>query len=61
MPSPPLSITEAWCRWHKKRETPFFTSLQPDGAIGSHAAAANAAREDFKELAEKIMARITLE
>ena len=42
----------------------FFNSchLTPaDGAIGAHAAAANAARQDFKELAEKIMARITLE
>ena len=24
-----LSTTEVWCRWHKKHENPFFTSLQP--------------------------------
>ncbi len=40
---------------------PIFHLTPADGAIGSHAAAANAARQDFKELAEKIMARITLE
>ncbi len=40
---------------------PIFHLASADGAIGSHAAAANAARQDFKELAEKIMARITLE
>ena len=40
----------------------FFSSchLTPaDGAIGAHAAAANAARQDFKALAEKIVARMT--
>ncbi len=39
---------------------PIFHLTSADGAIGSHAAAANAARRDFKELAEKIMVRVTL-
>ena len=39
---------------------PIFHLTSVDGAIGSHAAAANAARQDFKVLAEKIMARMTL-
>ena len=39
---------------------PIFHLTPADGAIGAHAAAANAARKDFKELAEKIVARITL-
>lgn len=37
---------------------PIFHLTPADGAIGSHAAAANAARRDFKELADKIMARM---
>ena len=37
---------------------PIFHLTPADGAIGSHAAAANAARQDFKELAQKIIARI---
>ena len=40
---------------------PIFHLTPADGAIGSHAAAANAARKDFKALAEKIVARISLE
>ena len=39
---------------------PIFHLTPADGAIGAHAAAANAARQDFVELAEKIVARITL-
>ena len=39
---------------------PIFHLTPADGAIGSHAAAANAARQDFKELAQKIIARIEL-
>ena len=39
---------------------PIFDLTTADGAIGSHAAAANAARQDFKELAQKIIARIEL-
>ena len=39
---------------------PIFHLTPADGAIGSHAAAANAARKDFKALAEKIVARISL-
>ena len=39
---------------------PIFHLTPADGAIGAHAAAANAARKDFKELAEKIVARISL-
>lgn len=37
---------------------PIFHLTSADGAIGSHAAAANAARRDFKKLAEKIMLRM---
>ena len=37
---------------------PIFHLTPADGAIGAHAAAANAARRDFKALAEKIMERI---
>lgn len=39
---------------------PIFHLTPADGAIGAHAAAANAARSDFKALAEKIIARIKL-
>ena len=39
---------------------PIFHLTPADGAIGSHAAAANAARDDFKVLAEKITTRIEL-
>ena len=39
---------------------PIFDLTTADGAIGSHAAAAKAARQDFKELAQKIVARIEL-
>lgn len=39
---------------------PIFHLTPADRAIGSHAAAANAARQDFKELAEKIIDRIGL-
>ena len=39
---------------------PMFHLTPADGAIGSHAAAANGARADFKALAEKIIARIEL-
>ena len=39
---------------------PIFHLTPADGAIGSHAAAANTARDDFKVLAEKITARINL-
>ena len=39
---------------------PIFHLTPADGAIGSHAAAANDAGKDFKELAQKIVARIEL-
>lgn len=39
---------------------PIFHLSPADGAIGSHAAAAQTARQDFKELAEKIIERIGL-
>ena len=39
---------------------PIFRLTPADGAIGSHAAAANDAHDDFKTLAEKIIARIKL-
>lgn len=39
---------------------PIFHLTPADRAIGSHAAAANAARQDFKELAKKIIERIGL-
>ena len=39
---------------------PIFHLTPADGAIGSHAAAANTARDDFKALVEKIIARIKL-
>ena len=39
---------------------PIFHLTPADGAIGAHAAAANAAGDDFKTLAEKITARIKL-
>ena len=39
---------------------PIFHLTPADGAIGSHAAAANTARDDFKALAEKITTRIKL-
>ena len=39
---------------------PIFHLTPADGAIGSHAAAAKVARQDFKELAQKIVARIEL-
>ena len=37
---------------------PMFHLTPADGAMGSHATAANTARDDFKALAEKIIARI---
>ena len=40
---------------HRK---PIFNLTSADGAIGSHAAAVQDAREDFKELAGKILAKI---
>lgn len=39
---------------------PIFKLTPADGAMGSHAAAAAAARTDFRDLAEKIMSRINL-
>ena len=39
---------------------PIFHLTTADGAIGSHAAAANDARRDFRNLAKKIVQRITL-
>ena len=39
---------------------PIFHLTPADGAIGSHAAAANTAGDDFKVLAEKIITRINL-
>ena len=39
---------------------PIFKLTPADGARGSHAAAAAAARTDFRDLAEKIMGRINL-
>ncbi len=39
---------------------PIFKLTPADGAMGSHAAAAVAARTDFRDLAEKIMGRINL-
>ena len=39
---------------------PIFHLTPADGAIGSHAAAANTAGNDFKALAEKIITRIKL-
>ena len=39
---------------------PIFNLTTADGAIGSHAAAAKVARQDFKKLAQKIVARIEL-
>ena len=40
---------------------PIFHLTTADGAIGSHAAAANDARQDFKALAKRIVQRIDLE
>ena len=39
---------------------PIFHLTTADGAIGSHAAAANDARRDFRDLAQKIVQRINL-
>lgn len=39
---------------------PIFHLTTADGAIGSHAAAATAARRDFRDLAQKIAAKIPL-
>ena len=39
---------------------PIFHLTPADGAIGSHAAAANDARRDFRDLAQKIVQRIDL-
>ena len=39
---------------------PIFHLTTADGAIGSHAAAANDARRDFRDLAKKIVQRINL-
>ena len=39
---------------------PIFQLTTADGAIGSHAAAANDARRDFRDLAEKIVQRIEI-
>lgn len=39
---------------------PVFHLTTADGAVGSHAAAANGARQDFRELATKIVRRINL-
>ncbi len=44
---------------HEARK-PIFHLKNADGAIGSHAAAANDARRDFKVLAEKIAKRINI-
>ena len=40
---------------------PIFHLTAADGAIGSHAAAANDARQDFKNLAKKIIQEIDLD
>ena len=40
---------------------PIFHLTAADGAIGSHAAAAKDARQDFKDLANKIIQRINLD
>ena len=39
---------------------PLFQLTSADGAIGSHAAAVTSAREDFKKLAKKIIAKIDM-
>ena len=39
---------------------PIFHLTAADGAIGSHAAAANDARQDFKEVAKKIVQKVRL-
>ena len=39
---------------------PIFRLTVADGAIGSHAAAVRGAREDFRDLAKKIVRRIEL-
>ena len=41
----------------QERRKPIFSLTAADGAIGSHAAAANAARSDFSKLAKRIMDR----
>ena len=40
---------------------PVFKLTPADGAIGNHAAAVNGARQDFRDLAEKIINRIELD
>ena len=45
----------------KKARKPIFHLTTADGAIGSHAAAANDARRDFKNLAKKIVQIIQLD
>lgn len=42
----------------QEKRKPIFHLTTADGAFGSHAAAANSARQDFKILAGKIMKRI---
>lgn len=44
----------------QERRKPIFHLTAADGAFGSHAAAANGARQDFKVLAEKIEKRIEI-
>ena len=44
----------------QEAQKPIFYLTPADGAIGSHAAATNAARQDFKEFAQKIITRIEL-
>ena len=45
----------------KEARKPIFHLTTADGAIGSHAAAANDARRDFKNLAKKIVQIIQLD
>ncbi len=45
----------------KEARKPIFHLTAADGAIGSHAAAANDARRDFKNLAKKIVQIIQLD
>ena len=45
----------------KEARKPIFHLTTADGAIGSHAAAANDARQDFKDLANKIIQEINLD
>ena len=57
---PPSSTIRSLVPMAQEARKPIFHLTAADGAIGSHAAAANDARRDFKEVAKKIVQKVRL-